>query len=120
MQPAVVARLALVDGDPAAAIAPLRAAFELLRSRSYMFLASRERRLLSGLLVASSDVEGAIAELEEVVTESERLGMRLEARLACEGLARLGTTRCRPRRQCQPCSRLYERRMPLLTESAST
>ena len=92
MQPAVVARLALVDGDPAAAIAPLRAAIELLRSRGYAFEASRHRQVLADLLVAGGDIEGAIAELREVVAEGERLGMRLEARLARERLARLGAT----------------------------
>jgi len=92
MQPAVVARLALVDGDPAAAIAPLRAASELLRSRGYTFEASRHRQVLTDLLVAGGDVAGAIAELRDVVTDGERLGMRLEARLARERLARLGAT----------------------------
>src|SRR6266568_1392000 len=67
MQPAVVARLALVDGDAAAAIAPLRAAIELLRSRGYTFDASRQRQVLADLLVAGGHVEGAIAELREVV-----------------------------------------------------
>jgi class 3 adenylate cyclase len=92
MQPATVARLALVDGNPAAAIAPLRASIELLRSRACTFGASRQRQVLADLLVATGDVEGAIAELREVVAEGERLGMRLEARLARERLAKLGAT----------------------------
>jgi class 3 adenylate cyclase len=92
MRPAVVGQLALIDGDAAAAIAPLRTAIELLRSRGVMSLASRHTQVLADLLVAVGDVDGAIAELREVVADGERLGMRLEARLARERLARLGAT----------------------------
>ena len=92
MRPAVVGQMALVDGDAAAAIAPLRAAIELLRSRGVASLASRHTQVLADLLVAVGDVEGAIAELQKVVADGERLGMRLEARLARERLARLGAT----------------------------
>jgi class 3 adenylate cyclase len=84
--------MALADGEPAAAIAPLRSAIALLRSRAYILIASQQRQVLADLLVAVGDVEDAIAELQDVVAEGERLGMRLEARLARERLARLGAT----------------------------
>jgi class 3 adenylate cyclase len=93
MRPALVGQMALADnGDAAAAIAPLRTAIELLRSRGVESLASRHTQVLADLLVAVGDVEGAIAELREVVADGERLGMPLEARLARERLARLGAT----------------------------
>jgi class 3 adenylate cyclase len=90
--PAMVGRLALVEGDPAAAIAPLRTAIGLLESRGVASLAVRHSQVLADLLVAVGDVEGAIAELRDVVADCERLGMRLEGRLARERLARLGAT----------------------------
>jgi class 3 adenylate cyclase len=90
MQPAMVGRMALVDGDAAAAIAPLRTAIELLERRGVGAQASRHRQVLADLLVAVGDVDGAIAELRGVVAVGERLGMFLEARLARERLARLG------------------------------
>jgi class 3 adenylate cyclase len=92
MRPALVGQMALIDGDAAAAIAPLRTAIEMLRSRGVASLASRHTQVLAELLVAVGDVDGAIAELRQVVANGERLGMRLEARLARERLARLGAT----------------------------
>jgi tetratricopeptide (TPR) repeat protein len=84
-------RLHLAGGRREAAVQQLRAAAGLWRERGVRQEEGRTRLVLAEALAAGGDLESAQAELRAAFRSAEQRGAALEARLAREALARLGS-----------------------------
>lgn len=85
--------LELVGGEPAAAVAPLRQAFEVLQQLGAPYLAAQVRALLACAYQALDDEDGAQLEMAAARGTFERLGAQTELSLL---QARLEHTTAKP------------------------